>query len=299
MTLGPSDLPEDPFGDGGMAQVVCTCTTDAFHLILTSTTAIIRCPNCHTDQAIFPRSADMGPFQGWPGQGDQGAGMAQRDMLPGAPAQHTWTPQCDGLHPPGPCPPRAVVEFTPDRPGQWRFDPNTGIATHESGHQVQGRMHAATLTCDGNHPPGPCPATGTTAFNYDPGTGQVTHGPVRAGWGIAPADQPPLSFTRDDLTSEIRAQGGCSCPGDRIDPSCPVHGTPLPPSELPLMPPLPPFSEDIRNVVLRGGPPAYDGQATWVSEGVQSFGIAGVGAWRDTGQAEGKLRVFTWQGKAA
>jgi hypothetical protein len=44
--IGPGDLPEDPFGEGGMSQVVCGCTSDTMHLIVTRDTFQVRCAQC-------------------------------------------------------------------------------------------------------------------------------------------------------------------------------------------------------------------------------------------------------------
>jgi hypothetical protein len=66
MTLGPDDLPEDPFGPTGLAQIICKCPNrtdgpcDTFHFITTAngTTQAV-CTNCSTINGEWPQSPQV------------------------------------------------------------------------------------------------------------------------------------------------------------------------------------------------------------------------------------------------
>lgn len=46
MSLGPEDLPEDPFGETGVAQLICGCTCELFLFVFTETTVKAICSGC-------------------------------------------------------------------------------------------------------------------------------------------------------------------------------------------------------------------------------------------------------------
>jgi len=84
VSLTPDDLP-DP---GEMSQVICACTGETFHFVITPTSVLAVCASCRRVNGQWPQS-----------------GQAQVvHMPPPEPAQHGPVPGCDGFHPPGPCP---------------------------------------------------------------------------------------------------------------------------------------------------------------------------------------------------
>jgi len=114
MTLGPDDLP-DPFGEGGMSQLVCGCTSETFLFVFTETTVRAICKSCKAMVGEWlkePLPPD--PFTEYQfiarEPGTYRIDMRTGQVLSFAPrggaaaAQHTWTPGCDGLHSAGPCP---------------------------------------------------------------------------------------------------------------------------------------------------------------------------------------------------
>jgi hypothetical protein len=152
MGIGPDDLPPDPFGESGMAQLICPCTSESFHFVYTPTTVRAICAACKTIGGEWPRQGldakavppIPGPERphpdvdyGWPELPGQGA------------AAHTFVPGgCDGLHPLGPCPPppeairpTGILPGVPDivRPGQRILEPGqaqvgSGWVGPETGH---------------------------------------------------------------------------------------------------------------------------------------------------------------------
>jgi hypothetical protein len=74
MTLGPDDLPEDPFGPSGMAQLHCPCTSDAFHFVYTADSVRAICAQCRRTAGEWPK-----PF---PGPGDTFTMHADRPPPP-------------------------------------------------------------------------------------------------------------------------------------------------------------------------------------------------------------------------
>lgn len=40
MTIGPDDLPEDPFAETGHSQLICHCTSETFHFVLTGSDTV-------------------------------------------------------------------------------------------------------------------------------------------------------------------------------------------------------------------------------------------------------------------
>jgi hypothetical protein len=187
MTLGPDDLP-DPFGEGGMSQLICACTSETFHFVFTDKTVRAICSACkapggewlkeqplaheHFSQYQFV-AAEPGTylidlndgkilsFHPAPGRGPQ--------PWQGA-AQHTWTPGCDGNHPPGPCPVPAQVVH-PGTSGQ-------------------------------ADPPLPPPGMMGQLPGPVPGAGGLSPGPVRPAAGAAWGEGPPPE--RGPLTDEAR-----------------------------------------------------------------------------------------------
>ena len=65
MTLGPDDLPEDPFAEGA-AQLFCVCTGATFHFVITESTVRAVCanPECGRTMGEYPVSAP--PMSGPP-----------------------------------------------------------------------------------------------------------------------------------------------------------------------------------------------------------------------------------------
>jgi len=126
MSLGPDDMPEDPYGQGGMAQLVCMCTSELFKFIFTETTVRAICPLCDRTAGEFPRTSSpiepRGPYpdatitdERLPGQQPPGGVIGPgRDTLPGGPALQSgaaWdvpppgVPQPNPGLPPGEVPP--------------------------------------------------------------------------------------------------------------------------------------------------------------------------------------------------
>lgn len=61
MTLGPDDLPEDPFAETGAAQVVCGCTCDTFHFVKTPAMVRAVCTSCKAVAGAWPVSGHGEP----------------------------------------------------------------------------------------------------------------------------------------------------------------------------------------------------------------------------------------------
>jgi hypothetical protein len=103
VSLGPQDLPEDPFGESGMAQLICVCTCELFHFVFTEATVRAVCSQCKTIMGEWdkgPRVADvppMPPLPVTPGTSAPQMLPSSRDMLshpyPGPPVQvgASWT----------------------------------------------------------------------------------------------------------------------------------------------------------------------------------------------------------------
>lgn len=53
--LDPQDMPPDPFGETGMAQLICPCTCETFHYVFTPTTVRAICSACATIAGEWPR----------------------------------------------------------------------------------------------------------------------------------------------------------------------------------------------------------------------------------------------------
>jgi hypothetical protein len=118
MSLGPDDLPEDPFGESGMAQLVCGCTSELFRFVFTETTVRAVCAKCDTIAGEYPKGPQV--YQPWGGDLGQPSSAPEvtpgRDMLSRPKVSAAWdTP------PPGPAPEKVEADLadhgiTPDPP---------------------------------------------------------------------------------------------------------------------------------------------------------------------------------------